>query len=76
MEGILRVDAAGLTQHLRCVVHDEVILSVPAEAYNDIARQVLDCLTFHWAPPGADHPIAVAATLGKTPRTQLEHVYE
>ena len=76
MEGLLRLDAAGLIPHLRCVVHDEVILSVPAEAYPDIAHQVLDCLTFDWAPPGADRPIRITATLGNRPGLNWSHVYE
>ena len=76
MEGILRVDAAGFIPCLRCVVHDEAVFSVPAEAYHDIAHQVLGCLTFDWAPPGADRPIRIAATLGKRPGRNWSHVYE
>ncbi len=49
MEGLLRMDAAGLTPMLRCVVHDEVVLSAPAAAYDEVGRLVLECLSFEWA---------------------------
>ncbi len=61
--------------HLRCVVHDEAVLSVPAEAYHDIAHQVLDCLTLRLGPtrgqphrPHRGHP--------KRPGRNWSHVYE
>ncbi len=65
MEGLLQIDAAGLTPMVRAVVHDEVVLSVPALDYDEVGRSVLECLTFDWAPPGAMRTVAVVAELGK-----------
>ena len=73
---ILRLDSAGPTGHLLCVVHDEVVHSAPTEDYHDIAHQVLDCQTFPGAPPRSDRRIRIAATLGKRPGRNWSDVYE
>ena len=75
MEGLLRMDDAGLTQYLRCMVHDEVVLSVPADAYDEIGRLVLKCLTFDWAPPHGSRAIRVTAELGKRPGVNWADAY-
>jgi len=64
MEGLLRMDRAGLTPHLRCVVHDEVVLSVPTGDVDEVRRLVADCLTFPWAPPGASRTIDITCEVG------------
>lgn len=65
MEGLLRMDDAGLTPYLRLVVHDEVVLSIPAGDYGDYAHSVLGCLQFAWAPNEHDQPIDITANIGK-----------
>ncbi len=75
MEGLLRLDAAGLTPMLRCVVHDEVVLSVPRQDYDEVGRLVLDCLSFDWAAPGTNRAVAVTAELGKRPGSTWAEVY-
>jgi hypothetical protein len=47
------------------VVHDEIVLSVPADVAADVERVVVDALSFPWAPTGADQPVQVEAGLGK-----------
>jgi len=64
MEGLLRMDRAGLTPHLRCVIHDEVVLSVPTGDIDEVRRLVADCLTFPWAPPGASRTIDITCEVG------------
>ena len=64
MEGLLRLPDEVLPM-LRAVVHDEVILSVPADIADDVERIVLDALSFPWAPPGAPHHVQIEAGLGK-----------
>lgn len=50
---------------LRVIVHDEVVLSVPREHAEEIARIVQDCMSREWAPAGASRPVAVTAGQGK-----------
>ena len=33
---------------LRAQVHDEIVLSVPAELATDVSRAVVECMTFEW----------------------------
>ena len=75
MEGLLRMDAVGLTPMLRCVVHDEVVLSVPAQDYDEVGRLVLDCLSFEWAPTACSRPVAVTAELGPRPGKTWAEAY-
>ena len=42
---VIRIDAAGLGQYLRMVVHDEAILEVPKEDAADALRIVTECMT-------------------------------
>lgn len=63
MEGLLRLPRE-VHPMLRAVVHDEVILSVPADAVEDVERVVVDSLSFDWAPPGAERSIRIEAGLG------------
>lgn len=46
-EGLLRLDPA-IHPMLRAVVHDEVVLSVPAQQLEDVKAHVLEALTFEW----------------------------
>jgi DNA polymerase-1 len=47
MAGLLRLPRE-VYPHLRAVVHDEVVLSVPAELADDVERTVIDALSFEW----------------------------
>lgn len=47
MTGLLRLPADILPM-LRAQVHDEIVLSVPAERADEIGRAVVDALTFEW----------------------------
>jgi DNA polymerase-1 len=39
-EGLVRLDAAGLGDYIRCLVHDEVIFSVPRDGAEDLRREI------------------------------------
>lgn len=60
MEGILRLDRR-LLGMLRGVIHDELVLSVPAGELEDVRAGVLDALQFEWAPSGTPVPIVADA---------------
>jgi P4 family phage/plasmid primase-like protien len=62
MEGLVRLPD-WMWSFLRAVVHDEIVLSVPVEDVDEIERDVLEALTFEWAPPGASIPVPVVAGL-------------
>jgi DNA polymerase I-like protein with 3'-5' exonuclease and polymerase domains len=47
------------------IVHDEIVLSVPRESAEEIARIVQRCMTRQWAPPGASRPVSITAGQGK-----------
>lgn len=64
MQGLLRLPDEVLPM-LRAVVHDEVILSVPADVVGDVERVVLEALSFPWAPAGAALQVQIEAGLGK-----------
>ena len=72
-EGLLRLPVEFLP-FLRGLVHDEVVLSVPATDAEEIQRTVIDCLSFEWeAPSGKTVPIT--ADGGPTDRTSWGDVY-
>jgi P4 family phage/plasmid primase-like protien len=75
MEGLLRVDDAGLTKYVRCLVHDELVLSVPLDTYHDIAAEVLRCFDFEWAPPHGKRAVHVYASLGNRPGANWADAY-
>lgn len=50
MDGILRLPT-WLRDRLRAIVHDEVILSVPADRVDEATREVLDALQFTFTAP-------------------------
>lgn len=62
MEGLLRLPGQVLPM-LRAVIHDEVVLSVPADVIGDVERAVVEALSFEWRPAGAGHPVMVVAGL-------------
>ncbi len=64
MEGLLRLPDEVLPM-LRAVVHDEVILSVPADIVDDVEQVVLSALSFLWAPAGAGLQVQIEAGLGE-----------
>ena len=75
MEGLLRVDDAGLTKYVRCLVHDELVLSVPRDTYHDIAAEVLRCFDFEWAPPHGARAVHVYGSLGNRPGANWADAY-
>lgn len=67
MQGILRLPREALPR-LRAIVHDEIVLSVPAENYEACRAQVLAALQFDLSPwPGA-LPVPVLAATGEPGR--------
>lgn len=50
MDGILRLPT-WLRDRLRAIVHDEVVLSVPADRVDEATREVLDALQFTFTAP-------------------------
>ena len=64
VECLFRLDEAGLIPHLRMVVHDEVVLSVPAADLEDYRGAISDCMTLAWAPGKAREEIPVYASVG------------
>jgi DNA polymerase I-like protein with 3'-5' exonuclease and polymerase domains len=64
MEGLLRLPPHILPM-LRAVVHDEVVLSVPLDVIDDVEAEVLEALSFPWAPPGKERLVQIEAGLGQ-----------
>lgn len=63
MEGVLRLPAASLPR-LRAIVHDEIVLSVPASTYGQCRAEVLAALTFDFTPWAGATPVPVLAETG------------
>lgn len=74
MEGLLRMPRE-LHPMLRAVVHDEVILSVPADIVEDVERTVVESLSFPWAPPGGTYEVQIEAGLGERRGANWGQVY-
>lgn len=74
MQGLLRLPGE-LLPMLRAVVHDEVILSVPADDADEIEREVLRALSFPWAPPGGSREVQIEAGLGERRGSNWGSVY-
>lgn len=74
MQGLLNLPAEVLPM-LRAVVHDEIVLSVPADVVDDVERVVLDAMSFEWAPPGASRTVQIVAGLGERRGRNWGHVY-
>jgi hypothetical protein len=68
MAGLLRLDSAILPM-LRAQVHDEIVLSVPAEQAEEVGRAVVEALTFEW------RGVPIMADVSKT-GTDWSKVYE
>lgn len=64
MEGVLRLPEE--IQRMLCiVVHDEVVLSVPAADAEEVALTARDALSFHWTAPGQSRGVDIVADLPK-----------
>jgi DNA polymerase I-like protein with 3'-5' exonuclease and polymerase domains len=61
--------------YLRGIIHDEVVLSVPAKDATEIGRLVVKCFEREWAPPGASRTIPILADLSG-PGTNWGNAYE
>jgi DNA polymerase I-like protein with 3'-5' exonuclease and polymerase domains len=64
MHGLLRMPRE-LYPYLRAVVHDEVVMSIPAERADGIETQVMEALTFPWAPREGYRTVNIEAGLAK-----------
>jgi putative DNA primase/helicase len=51
MEGLFRLDEAGLWDRVRMFLHDEVVLSVPAGDAAAISHQAAELMSFEWTSP-------------------------
>jgi DNA polymerase-1 len=63
VDGLLRMDAAGLSPFIRLLMHDEVLMSVPEERFTDLARRTKDCMEITWAPRGAKHSVDITVRI-------------
>jgi len=63
MDGLLRMDAAGLSRFIRLSMHDEVLMSVPEERFTELARRTKDCMEITWAPRGAKHSVDITVRI-------------
>jgi DNA polymerase-1 len=50
---------------LRAMVHDEIVLSVPVEALEDVIRAVRAAMTWDWAPPGSRYAVPILCDVSK-----------
>lgn len=75
-EGLLRLPVE-FWPYLRVVVHDEIVLSVPEKDYDEIAREVVRCMTFDLGEVtnGRLTSVPITAGFSKPGRTWAE-VYE
>lgn len=66
-EGLLRLvqKAPEVLPMLRGIVHDEVILSVPNEDYEEVSHAVVSTYECDWAPPGKALSVPVIAGASK-----------
>ena len=60
-QAVLDMEAAGLLDYLRLLIHDEVLVSAPAGEAAEIAREIERCMTFNLFGV----PIAAEAEIGK-----------
>lgn len=73
MAGLLRLPDEVLPM-LRAQVHDEIVLSVPAQDAVDVQRAVIDALSFEWDGPGGA-TVPIIADGGPTDRASWGAVY-
>jgi DNA polymerase I len=45
--------------YLRVMVHDEIVVSVPADAADEAKRALREAMTWDWAPPGAARTVPI-----------------
>lgn len=51
---VLGMEVLGLTDNIRLLLHDEVILSVPVDSYTEHAETIRTCLSVPWRPSPRD----------------------
>ncbi|MBE9173291.1 hypothetical protein IQ216_09430 [Cyanobium sp. LEGE 06143] len=61
-----------LVPQLRFLVHDELVFSVPVARLDEAGEQILQAMTFDWAPPGASLRIGVTGELSHPGRNWAE----
>lgn len=64
MECLLRMPRE-LYPYLRAVVHDEIVMSIPADQADEIEAKVMAAMNFTWAPQDDFTPIRIEAGLAK-----------
>jgi P4 family phage/plasmid primase-like protien len=67
MEGLLRMPAH-LLPCLRAVIHDEVVLSVPEDRLDEYSADVVNALSFPWAPTWGEHSVQIESDCSKPGR--------
>ena len=71
MEAVLRLPLE-LVPQLRFLVHDELVFSVPADSWESARDQILEAMTFEWAPPGAALSVTVTGDASRPGRNWAE----
>jgi DNA polymerase-1 len=71
MEAVLRLPLE-LVPQLRFLVHDELVFSVAADRWESTRDQILEAMTFEWAPPGAAHTVTVTGDASRPGRNWAE----
>lgn len=74
MEGVLNLPE-DVQRMLVIVVHDEVVLSVPEQDADEVARVAKDALSFHWVAPGQTRGVDIVADLPKAFGTAWSKCY-
>lgn len=59
-EAILRMDHQ-VVRMIKALVHDEIVFSAPISIARDVQQHAIECMTFEWAPPGANRAIKIEA---------------
>ncbi len=59
-EAILKMDHS-VVRMIKALVHDELVFSCPISIAKDVRQHVVECMTFEWAPPGAQRAVKIIA---------------
>ncbi len=71
MEVVLRLPLH-LIRQLRFLVHDELVFSLPQERLEDSMEEILQAMSFEWAPPKASLKVRVIGELSRPGRNWAE----
>jgi DNA polymerase-1 len=59
-EAILRMDHQ-VVRMIKALVHDEIVFSAPISIARDVQQHAIECMSFEWAPAGANRSIQIKA---------------